>query len=102
MEPSVGSVVVYLLLGFVLGGFTRVVASEKGYSESWFGQGFCFGLWGLSPPVDSRTEGHDAISSLSGNRARAKANERCLCGKLNPADLPGQNRNGGRPGDVEE
>ena len=47
MEPSVGSVVVYLLLGFVFGGFTRVVASEKGYSESWFWAGFLFWLVGL-------------------------------------------------------
>lgn len=47
MNPWVVSVVVVILYGFVCGGFTRVVAGEKGYSESWFWAGFLFGLVGL-------------------------------------------------------
>jgi hypothetical protein len=47
VENWVVSVVAFVLYGFVCGGFTRVVAGEKGYSESWFWAGVLFGLVGL-------------------------------------------------------
>ncbi len=59
---------------------------KKGTVKAGFGQVLYLELWDLSPPVDSRTEGHEAISELSGNKVRAKVKESYLSGNPNLVD----------------
>jgi len=47
VENFIFLIVIVILQGFIFASFTKRVACEKGYSDTWYAAGFCFGLIAL-------------------------------------------------------